>query len=79
MAQTTAESGGRVVLTQFAHTLLFACPGCGSPVVICRVTLERNQEGLDGQSLPIFCGYCGCSSETTGVTAKRHYVEQWDE
>ncbi len=79
MFQMTAESGDRLVLTQFVHTLLFACPDCRSPIVICRVMSEKNQEELDGESLPILCGQCGCSSETTGITAKRHYVEEWDE
>jgi hypothetical protein len=74
----TTESGDRLVLTQFAHTLLFACPDCRAPIAICRVTSEKNQEELDGESLPIMCGECGCSSETTGITAKRHYVEEWD-
>jgi hypothetical protein len=77
MFQMTAESEDRLLLTQFAHTLLFACPDCRSPIVICRVTSEKNQEELDGESLPILCGECGCSSEITGITAKRHYVEEW--
>jgi hypothetical protein len=62
---------------RFVHTLLFACPECNLPVAISRVSKEKNFEGVDAENLRIRCSYCETVSDTTAVTAKKHYVEDW--
>jgi endogenous inhibitor of DNA gyrase (YacG/DUF329 family) len=63
--------------TRFVHTLLFACPECGSPVAINRVTNEKKLEIVDAERLRIKCSFCNKSSDVIAVTAKRHYLEEW--
>ncbi|MGB7729347.1 MAG: hypothetical protein WBL50_15050 [Candidatus Acidiferrum sp.] len=63
--------------TRFVHTLLFVCPECNLPVAISRVSEEKNFEGVDAEQLQLRCSYCEKVSDTTAVTAKRHYVVEW--
>lgn len=53
------------------------CPD--SPIAICRVTSEKNQEELDGESVPLLCGQCAVPPKPPASPAKRHYLEEWDE
>jgi hypothetical protein len=62
---------------RYVHVLLFVCPECGLPVVISRVSAEKNSEDVDAQRLHITCSYCDPSFNVTAVTAKKHYVENW--
>jgi len=61
-----------------AHTLLFACPDCGLPIAITRVSDPKNPEHVNSESLRITCSYCEKASEVPVETAKKHYIDGWD-
>jgi len=66
---TTAQS--------FVHILLFRCRNCFKPVASAIATGERNPDEADGFSFALNC-VCGWSASEMGVSAKRHWVEEWE-
>jgi transcription elongation factor Elf1 len=64
---------------RYVHTLLFACPDCNLPVAISHVSNRGNLEAIDAESLPVKCRYCGTSSQMIAATAKRHYIDEWQQ
>lgn len=66
---TTAQS--------FVHILLFRCRNCFKPVASAIATGERNPDEADGLSFALNCA-CGWSAREMGVSAKRHWVEEWE-
>lgn len=63
--------------TQYAHSLLFACPNCQFPIVIGCLSIRRNLEGIDAENFAATCASCRRSYNLPGVTAKKHYVDEW--
>ena len=63
---------------RFAHTLLFACPDCCSPIVAGLLTVTRNLEDVDGHYFLLQCHQCKGAFSLPAFSAKRHYVEEWD-
>jgi hypothetical protein len=61
----------------YAHTLLFVCRECNSPISISRIGSGRNLEDIDAESFPLKCAYCNRSSTVRGVMAKAHWVTEW--
>jgi hypothetical protein len=60
----------------FVHVLLFRCPDCTSPVAAAVATGERNPEDADTCTFSLRC-VCGWSTTAIGLSAKRHWVEEW--
>lgn len=64
--------------SRFAHTLLFSCPQCNLPVSVVRISDLKNGEEIDGERIRFKCGFCDYTARAYGVTAKMHYVYEWD-
>jgi transcription elongation factor Elf1 len=62
-------------LHRYVHTLLFACPDCNLPIVIGRLSVDKN--GENNEALLIKCSYCGKSFKVPSQHARRRYVEEW--
>ncbi len=65
------------MLARYVHILLFICPDCNLPVAISRVSKKKTLEVVDAECLHITCSYCGKSSDVIAVTARRHFVQEW--
>jgi hypothetical protein len=64
--------------SRFAHILLFSCPQCHLPVRVVRISDLKNGEEIDGERIRFKCGFCDYAALVYGVTAKMHYVYEWD-
>ena len=64
--------------SRFAHTLRFSCPQCYLPVGVVRISNPKNGEEIDGERIRFKCGFCDHTALAYGVTAKMHYVYEWD-
>jgi len=62
---------------QYAHSLLFACPNCKSPIVIGSLSEQKNLENIDAVDFAATCAYCRHSFNIPAIHAKKHYVEEW--
>ena len=62
----------------FVHVLLFECTSCRLPVVNVLTSESKDIEKIDSGFHSTAC-ICGWSGELTGLEAKRHWVEPWDE
>lgn len=62
-------------LDRYVHTLLFACPECNLPIVIGRLSTDKN--GEKNEALLIRCSYCSKSFKVPSQHARRRYVEEW--
>lgn len=60
----------------FAHSLLFRCGKCGSPVAIGILVEDRGLEAVDANSFALECP-CGWSGQAMGAQARRHWVVSW--
>lgn len=65
------------IAQSFVHILLFRCRNCSKPVASAVTTGERNLDDADGLSFSLNCR-CGWSASEMGVSAKRHWVEEWE-
>jgi hypothetical protein len=63
---------------RFVHVLLFACPQCAKPMASTQAVMERNLEKVDENSYRCECR-CGWSGVMSGLSARKHWVEPWDE
>jgi hypothetical protein len=61
----------------FVHVLLFRCLSCGLPVVNAVASDSKNLEEIDLGLHNVRCE-CGWSGESSGLEAKRHWVEPWN-
>ena len=59
------------------NTFLFACPSCGLPIAIARVSDPKAPERVEDESLRVTCSYCEMASEVPAGTAKKHYIDDW--
>jgi hypothetical protein len=64
---------------RYAHTLLFVCPECDLPVSISKISQEKNLEVIDGMRVRVRCDYCDYTSELIALTAKTHWVTEWED
>ena len=64
--------------SRFAHTMLFSCPECNLPVSAVRISDRKNGVEIDGERIRFKCGFCDHTALAYGVTAKMHYVCEWD-
>jgi hypothetical protein len=64
------------VADQFAHVLLFSCPGCGSPLASACASSKRNLEQAEAHWFNPRC-HCGWTGDVIGVTSVKHWVEPW--
>jgi hypothetical protein len=62
---------------QYAHVLLFRCPGCVRPIAWASASNQKNLEVADGQRFALRCS-CGWTGQLAGLAAVKHWVEQWD-
>ncbi len=62
----------------FVHVLLFECTSCRLPVVSALTSSSKNIEKIDLALHNAMC-ICGWSGALSGLEAKRHWVEPWDE
>jgi len=63
---------------RFAHMLLFACPDCRTPIVAGLLSGTGNLEDIDADYFLLQCGHCQESFHLPALSAKRHYVEEWE-
>src|SRR5215469_4541041 len=63
--------------TQFAHSLLFVCPNCKSPIFIGCLSIKRNIEDIDDEHFAVSCATCKHSFNMPALAAKKHYVDEW--
>jgi hypothetical protein len=66
-----------VPVSQFVHTLLFACPDCKLPVAVSHLSNARTLEPVDAQTITIACAYCKSSHDVLAATARKHFVDTW--
>ena len=62
---------------QYAHSLLFVCTNCKSPIVVGCLSAQKTLESVDELNFAATCAYCKYSFNLPAVTAKKHYVEEW--
>lgn len=62
---------------RYAHTLLFVCPDCNSPIAASKISYSKSLEEIDGQHVWVKCDYCEQTSQLLAVTAKTHWVTEW--
>jgi hypothetical protein len=62
---------------RYAHTILLVCPDCNLPVAITRVSPDKSFEDIDREPLRLKCSFCQKESTVLAISAKRHYVEEW--
>ena len=67
------------VQPMYVHTLLFLCPACNQPIATSLVREEANPEGVDAQMVFLDCEHCDTCSEVPAVTAKRRWVQEWND
>ncbi len=61
----------------YIHSLLFQCPRCEEPLVVCVLSDERNLESIDGSSVDVQCD-CGWLKRLLGLEAMRHFIARLD-
>jgi hypothetical protein len=64
---------------KYAHTLLFVCPDCNLPVSTSKISEEKNLEDMESATIGIKCDYCEHASSLLAVTAKMHWVTEWED
>ncbi len=65
------------ITEQFAHVLLFGCPTCGRPLASACVNSKASLEHADSHWFNPHC-HCGWTGDVIGVTAVKHWVQQWE-
>ena len=61
---------------QFAHVPLFSCPQCGTPLATACASHKRNLDQAEARWFNPHC-HCGWTGDVIGVTAIKHWVEEW--
>ena len=61
----------------YIHSLLFQCPHCEEPLLLCVLSDERNFESIDGSSFDMQCR-CGWRKKLLGLEAMRHFINHLD-
>jgi hypothetical protein len=62
----------------FVHMLLFECPRCGGGIAIAFHSEQSSPEETDEQEITLRCP-CQWNGRSLGLTAKRHFVIEWEQ
>ena len=69
---------GFFMLTQYAHTLLFACPDCNRAIAVSVISDESSLEA-EVRPVRVDCESCNRSFDLPALLAKMHVVTEWND
>jgi hypothetical protein len=64
---------------KYVHTMVFACPDCGLPVVIGVMSVHGNRAATSSEWHNIKCCFCEKAFRVVVSTAREHYIAVWED